>query len=56
MTILPELLPLVLDMMNNKLTGTVNLTNPGLISQNEILQMYKDIVNPKFTWKNFTIY
>lgn len=54
MTVLPELLPLVLDMMKNKITGTINLTNPGLISHNEILEMYKEIVNPKFTWKNFT--
>jgi|TARA_B110000093_G_scaffold183364_1_gene233962 dTDP-glucose 4,6-dehydratase len=54
MTVLPELLPMVLDMMTNKVYGTVNLTNPGLVSHNEILQMYKDIVDPAFTWKNFT--
>ena len=54
MTVLPELLPLVLDMMKNKTTGTINLTNPGLISHNEILEMYKEIVDPKFIWKNFT--
>jgi dTDP-4-dehydrorhamnose reductase len=54
MTVLPELLPHVLDMMKNKTTGTINLTNPGLISHNEILKMYKEIVDPEFTWKNFT--
>ena len=54
MTVLPEVLPLVLDMMMNKTTGTINLTNPGLISHNEILEMYKEIVDPSFTWKNFT--
>jgi len=54
MTVLPELLPYVLDMMKNKVTGTINLTNPGLISHNEILQMYKEIVDPTFIWKNFT--
>ena len=54
MTVLPELLPYVLDMMKNKTTGTMNLTNPGLISHNEILQMYKEIVNPTFTWNNFS--
>ena len=54
MTVLPELLPYVLDMMNNKVTGTLNLTNPGLISHNEILEMYKEIVNPKFEWSNFS--
>jgi len=54
MTVLPELLPYVLDMLKNKKTGTFNLTNPGLISHNEILKMYKEIVNPYFSWKNFT--
>jgi 3,5-epimerase/4-reductase len=54
MTVLPELLPYVIDMMTNKITGTINLTNPGLISHNEILEMYKEIVDPKFTWENFT--
>jgi len=54
MTVLPELLVYVLDMMKNNVTGTMNLTNPGLISHNEILEMYKEIVDPLFTWKNFT--
>ena len=54
MTVLPELLPYVLLMMKDKVTGTMNLTNPGLISHNEILEMYKEFVDPSFTWKNFT--
>lgn len=54
MTVLPELLNYVVDMMDKKLTGTINLTNPGLISHNEILEMYKEIVDPTFTWKNFS--
>ena len=54
MTVLPELLPIVLDMMKNNTVGTINLTNPGLISHNEILQMFKEIVDPEFTWSNFS--
>jgi nucleoside-diphosphate-sugar epimerase len=54
MSVLPELLPFVLDMMKNKITGTMNLTNPGLISHNEILDMYKEIVDSKFEYVNFT--
>jgi len=54
MTVLPELLPMVLDMMDKRVVGTMNLTNPGLISHNEILEMYKEIVDPNFTWKNFS--
>ncbi len=55
MTVLPELLPLVLDMMKNKTVGTINLTNPGLISHNEILDMYKEIVDHNFTYENFSV-
>lgn len=55
MSVLPELLPLVIDMAKNKVTGTINLTNPGLISHNEILEMYKEIVDPNFTWKNMSL-
>jgi 3,5-epimerase/4-reductase len=54
MTVLPELLPIVLDMMKNNVVGTMNLTNPGLISHNEVLTMYRDIVDPTFTWENFS--
>ena len=54
MTVLPELLPMVLEMMNKSVTGTINLTNPGAISHNEILEMYKEIVDPDFKWVNFT--
>jgi 3,5-epimerase/4-reductase len=55
MTVLPELIPLMIDMADKKVTGTINLTNPGIISHNEILEMYKEIVDKDFTWKNFTV-
>lgn len=55
MTVLNELLPIMVDMIMNNLTGTINLTNPGVISHNEILEMYKEIVDPNFVWENFTI-
>ena len=55
MTVLPELLPLMIDMAKNKVTGTINMTNPGLISHNRILELYKEIVDKDFTWKNFNI-
>jgi len=55
MTYLPELLPIALDLSLNHQTGTINLTNPGTISHNEILEMYKEHVDNDFTWSNFTI-
>jgi 3,5-epimerase/4-reductase len=55
MTVLNDLLPVMLDLAFERQVGTINLTNPGVISHNEILEMYRDIVDPSFTWKNFTI-
>ena len=55
MTVLPDFFPIILDLIKKNKTGTFNLTNPGLISHNEILEMYKEIVDNQFTWENFTI-
>lgn len=55
MTILDELLPISIEMAKRNLRGIWNFTNPGVVSHNEILQMYKDYINPSFTWKNFTL-
>lgn len=55
MTVLPELLPLAIEMARRNLTGIMNFTNPGAISHNEILQLYKDYVDPEFEWSNFTV-
>jgi dTDP-4-dehydrorhamnose reductase len=55
MTVLTDFYSIILDMIINSQTGTINLVNPGLISHNEILEMYKEIVDPSFKWNNFTI-
>lgn len=55
MTVLPTLLPCLLTMIERRTTGTINLTNPGVISHNEILAMYRELVDPLFAWSNFTV-
>jgi len=55
MTYLPELLPVMLDMAKKRKTGTINLTNPGVVSHNEILTLYKERVDPSKTWENMSI-
>jgi hypothetical protein len=55
MSVLTELLPVMINMALEGQTGTINLTNPGLVSHNEILEMYKEIVDPSFQWDNFSI-
>jgi 3,5-epimerase/4-reductase len=52
-SVLPELLPIMIDMTIKKHTGTINLVNPGIISHNDILTQYKDIIDNKFEWINF---
>lgn len=55
MTILDQLIPILIKMIENNVTGTYNMTNPGKISHNEILKLYKKYIDPTFSWKNFTI-
>ena len=55
MSVLPDLIPIMIEMMINKELGTFNFTNPGLISHNEILELYKKYKDNNFTWENFTI-
>ena len=50
MTVLPELIPLSIEMAKRKLTGVMNYTNPGAISHNEILELYKQYIDPDFSW------
>lgn len=55
MTVIPELLPYSIEMALRGLTGIMNYTNPGAISHNEILELYKQYIDPEFTWSNFTV-
>jgi len=50
MTVLDELLPIMIDMALKNRTGTINLTNPGTITHEDILVMYKEIVDPTKAW------
>jgi dTDP-glucose 4,6-dehydratase len=55
MTVLDEFLPYALVLMQHRYVGTLNFVNPGVISHNEILRMYRAHVNPDFKWTNFTV-
>ncbi|KAK6949123.1 hypothetical protein Daesc_009196 [Daldinia eschscholtzii] len=54
-TILTDLLPASVLLAEHNDTGVYNFTNPGAISHNEVLTLFRDIVRPGFTWKNFTV-
>ncbi|CAM9157225.1 unnamed protein product, partial [Laminaria digitata] len=55
MTVLTDLLPVSLIMADRKLQGVFNFCNPGAISHNEILDLYKQVIDPTFVYSNFTI-
>jgi 3,5-epimerase/4-reductase len=55
MTVLEDMIPIMIDMARKERDGTINMTNPGVIEHNEILEMYKKYVDPSFEWKNFTL-
>ena len=55
MTVLDELLPISIEMAKRNLRGVWNFTNPGVVSHNEILEMYKAYLDPGFMWSNFTL-
>ena len=55
MTILDELLPISIEMAKRNLRGIWNFTNPGAVSHNEILEMYRDYIDPSFKWTNFNL-
>lgn len=55
MTVLTDLLPVSLKMAERKLTGIYNFTNPGAISHNEVLDLYKKYIDPSYTYTNFSV-
>lgn len=54
MTILHEMLPASLGMAKKGLTGVYNFTNPGVISHNEVLDLFTKYISPDFKYSNFT--
>jgi len=55
LSVLDQLLPLAIDMTMRRLTGNYNFVNPGALSHNQVLELYKEYIDPNFTWKNFSL-
>jgi dTDP-4-dehydrorhamnose reductase len=55
MTVLDDLLLVLVDMLMEHKTGTINLVNPDYINHNQILTLYKEHCNPNHTWNNITL-
>ncbi|RKF60100.1 Bifunctional dTDP-4-dehydrorhamnose 3,5-epimerase/dTDP-4-dehydrorhamnose reductase [Erysiphe neolycopersici] len=54
-TVLHELLPAAILLAEHNEVGVYNFTNPGAISHNEVLSLFKEYVRPDFTWQNFSL-
>lgn len=54
-TVLPDILPIIIDMSEKNVTGTYNMTNPGSISHNGILDLYRKYVDNDFSYANFSL-
>lgn len=55
LAILDDLLPIAVDMTLRQITGNFNFVNPGAMSHNEVLELYKEYIDPTFTYGNFTL-
>jgi dTDP-4-dehydrorhamnose reductase len=55
MTIIDDLLKSSEVLIANKRVGVYNVTNPGPMSHKEILELYKEIVDPKFTYETISL-
>lgn len=55
MTTLTDMLPVSLKMAEKKLCGIYNFCNPGAISHNECLDLYKKHIDPDYTYQNFSL-
>lgn len=53
-TVLDSMIPIAVYLMREKTVGTFNFTNPGSITHNEILTMYKEMIDPSISWVNCT--
>jgi 3,5-epimerase/4-reductase len=52
MTVLDDLLPVLVRYIKSGRVGTMHLANPGPMTHNQILELYKHIVEPTLTWRN----
>ena len=51
MTVFDDLIPILCKAMVEGVTGTFNFVNPGNITHQEILEMYKEIINPEHKYE-----
>lgn len=52
---LDDLLPIAVDMTLKGIKGNYNFVNPGTLSHNEVMDLYKKYVDPSHSYENFSL-
>ena len=52
---LEDLLPIAVDMTLKEIKGNFNFVNPGILTHNELLELYKHYIDQGLTYENFTV-
>lgn len=55
MAMMHDLLPIIIDMTQKKYTGIYNFVNPGTIAHHEIIELYKQYINPEHQYESFSV-
>lgn len=55
MSVLEDLLPLIPEMLHRNLTGNYNFVNPGTISHHEVIELYKQYIDPAHEYEGFSL-
>lgn len=53
--ILDDLLPVAIEMTLKGFKGNYNFVNPGTLSHNEVMDLYKEIIDPTISYENFSL-
>ena len=53
-SVLDDLLPIAVEMALRGLTGIYNFANPGTMSHHEMLDLYKQYIDPNFSYQGFS--
>lgn len=55
MSVLDDFVKVAVKLMDKKATGIYNMTNSGYITHGKILDIYKEVVDPNFSYKIFPV-
>jgi dTDP-4-dehydrorhamnose reductase len=53
--ILEDMLPVAIEMTLRQFKGNYNFVNPGTLSHHEVMEMYKELVDPTASYEGFTL-